>query len=51
MRKIRKPGTNEYPPYAKMYIDLLPDDQLILDHLKENFVEVQRFILSLPPGN
>jgi uncharacterized damage-inducible protein DinB len=47
--KIRKPAANEYPSYAKMYIDLLPDDQLILDHLKENFAGVRKFILSLPP--
>ena len=48
-KKIRKPAANEYPSYAKMYIDLLPDDQLILDHLKENFAGVRKFILSLPP--
>jgi uncharacterized damage-inducible protein DinB len=49
-RKIKKPAAKEYPAYAKMYMDLLPDDQLILDHLKENFTAIKRFILSLPPG-
>ena len=27
----------EYNPYAIMYIKLLPDDGLVLQHLKENF--------------
>jgi len=48
MRKIRKPGDEEYPSYAGMYINLLPNDELILDHLKKNFMEVKKFILSLP---
>jgi len=48
MRKIKKPGEEEYPSYAKMYIDLLQDDELILDHLKENFIVVKELILSLP---
>ena len=48
MRKITKPGDEEYPSYAGMYINLLPNDELILDHLKKNFMEVKKFILSLP---
>ena len=48
MKKIPKPKTDEYPPYAAMYIDLLPDDGLVLTHLEENFRYVKEFILSLP---
>ncbi len=48
MRKIQKPHPDEYPPYASMYIDLLPDDGLVLQHLEENFASVREFIRSLP---
>ena len=39
----------EYSPYAIMYIKLLPDDGLVLKHLKENYKRVRQFILSLHP--
>lgn len=39
----------EYNPYAIMYIKLLPDDGLVLKHLKENFKQVKEFIQSLSP--
>lgn len=48
MKKIQKPKPGEYPPYAAMYIDLLPDDDLVLQHLEENFRTTKEFILSLP---
>jgi uncharacterized damage-inducible protein DinB len=48
MKLINKPHTDEYPEYASMYINLLPDDGLILDHLKENFISTKKFIYSLP---
>lgn len=35
MRTITKPGPGEFPPYAAMYIDLLPDDGRVLAHLAE----------------
>ena len=48
MQRIPKPGEGEFNPYAIMYIKLLPDDDLVLKHLKQNFKIVQSFILSLP---
>lgn len=48
MRKIEKPKDGEFPSYASMYINLLPDDGLLLEHLKENFSKVKDFILALP---
>ena len=48
MRKIEKPKDGEFPQYAKMYMDLLPDDGLLLKHLKENFDKTREFILSIP---
>lgn len=48
MRKIEKPREGEYAPYAIMYIGLLPDDGLVLKHLKENYNRTRDFILSLP---
>jgi len=48
MKLISKPVSGEYPPYASMYIDLLPDDGLVLQHLEENLKKTQYFILSIP---
>ena len=46
MRKIQKPKEGEYAPYAIMYIDLLPDDGLVLKHLQDNLTTIQTFIPS-----
>jgi uncharacterized damage-inducible protein DinB len=48
MKKIEKPGEGEYAPYAIIYIGLLPDDGLVLRHLKDNLKATKNFILSLP---
>jgi len=48
MKRIQKPEEGEYNPYAIMYISLLPDDGLVLKHLKENFKTTKDLILSLP---
>lgn len=48
MKKIEKPQAGEFPPYAMMYIGLLPDDGLILKQLKDNFQTTKDFVLSLP---
>ena len=48
MRTIPKPLEGEYPPYAIMYIKLLPDDEMVLQHLKDNFIAVKELIYSLP---
>jgi uncharacterized damage-inducible protein DinB len=48
MRTIPKPLEGEYPPYAIMYMRLLPDDGLVLKHLWDNFIAVKEFIYSLP---
>lgn len=48
MRTIPKPNPGEYPPYARMYIDLLPDDGRLLEHLAENLRATTELIRSLP---
>ncbi len=48
MRRIEKPKAGEYPPYASVYIELLPDDGLVLRHMRENLKRTTAFILSLP---
>jgi uncharacterized damage-inducible protein DinB len=48
LRTIEKPREGEYPAYAHVYIDLLPDDGKILKHLADNFKASKKFILSLP---
>ena len=47
MRLIEKPKDGEFPPYANMYIKLLPDDGLLLKHLEDNFIATKELILSL----
>ena len=46
---IEKPKQGEYPAYAHIYIDLLPDDGLILQHLAENLRTTREFISSISP--
>lgn len=48
MRIIEPPQPGEYPPYAIMYMRLLPTDGQILDHLWDNFLTVKKLIYSLP---
>ncbi len=48
MRKITKPLPGEYPEYAIMYMKLLPDDGLVLQHMQESFIAVKELIYSLP---
>jgi len=47
-KKIEKPKPGEYPEYAAMYMKLVPDDGLLLKHLKDNFEVVNMLIRSLP---
>ena len=47
-RLIPKPEEGEYAPYAIMYIDLLPDDGRVLDHLQVNSQKTAAFIRSFP---
>jgi uncharacterized damage-inducible protein DinB len=48
MRIISKAKKGDYPAYAEMYMQLLPDDGLILQHLRDDFKMVKEFIYSLP---
>jgi hypothetical protein len=45
---IQKPREGEYPPYAQSYIDLLPDDGLILEYLSGNLKATKKFVASIP---
>src|SRR5215212_2763653 len=48
MKLIQRPEEGEFPAYAIMYIKLVPSDQLLLKHLKNNFEITKAFISSLP---
>ena len=48
MKLIEKPAAGEFPSYAARYIDLLPDDGLVLKHLAENFKATKNLVESLP---
>jgi len=49
MRRIPKPLDGEFAPYAIMYIGLLPDDGLVLQHLRDNLQTTRKLIRSLAP--
>ena len=48
MEKIEKPKEGEYPAYAIMYMKLLPEDGMLLQHLKAGFENMKKLIVSLP---
>lgn len=48
LRAIEKPREAEYPAYAYIYSDLLPDDGLILAHLENNLRSTKKFVASIP---
>jgi uncharacterized damage-inducible protein DinB len=48
MRRLEKPKPGDYPPYASMYLDLLPDDGFILKHLEDNLKITIDLISPLP---
>lgn len=47
IRLIAKPLPDEYPAYASMYMGWLPDDGLILMHLKDQIEKTGKFISRL----
>jgi hypothetical protein len=48
MRQIPKPTSSEHVAYVRQYIDLLPDDGLVLEHLRANLNATSAFLRSLP---
>jgi hypothetical protein len=48
MQQIQKPTESEYAAYVRIYIDLVPQDGLVLDHLYQGFASSREFILSFP---
>jgi uncharacterized damage-inducible protein DinB len=50
MRHIPRPATGEFPAYASMYIDLLPHDGNLLQHLQDNFEMVKKLVHLLSPA-
>jgi uncharacterized damage-inducible protein DinB len=48
LRTIDKPATGEYPPYAEMYIGLLPDDGHLLDHMEKAIGSTIDLVRSIP---
>jgi uncharacterized damage-inducible protein DinB len=49
MQKIQKPAEGEYAPYAITYIDLVPQDGLVINHLQDNMKSMPEFIRTFPP--
>jgi len=46
---IDKPGKDEYPSYAEMYMQLVPKDGRVLHHLETNGKVIENLYLSLAP--
>jgi uncharacterized damage-inducible protein DinB len=49
MKFIPKPEPGEYDPYTIMYIKLLPDDGMVLQHLYNNRQMIDKRLMSLTP--
>lgn len=47
-RIIHKPVTGEYAPYSIVYIDLIPDDGYVLQHLLDNVQITEELLIALP---
>jgi uncharacterized damage-inducible protein DinB len=47
-RVIQKPKSGEFPEYASMYIDLIPNDGKLLRHLWNNWQSTKHLIQKLP---
>ncbi|HWK04622.1 MAG TPA: DinB family protein [Puia sp.] len=47
IRLIAKPLPDEYPAYASMYMKWLPDDGLVLMHLKDQAEKTNKFVSRL----
>jgi uncharacterized damage-inducible protein DinB len=50
MRMIRKPEPGEYPAYASIYIDLVPNDGLLLEHLAQSAQSTAAVVRAAPPA-
>jgi len=48
LKVIQKPNKAEYPEYSNIYMDLLEDDGLVLQHLLDNSYKIKKFIYELP---
>ena len=48
MKHIPKPQPGEYPPYASAYIDLLPNDGNVLEHMQSNLKAVEELVRFMP---
>ena len=47
-RIIEKPEKDEYPDYGDAYLQLIPDDGRLLNHLARSFESTRDLFLSLP---
>lgn len=47
-RTIERPGQDEYPPYAEIYMELIKFDGTVLQHMKDSFAWLNSFIRELP---
>jgi uncharacterized damage-inducible protein DinB len=47
VRTIRKPNADEFPAYAGIYIDRLPNDGRLLEHMAENLRSTTELVLAL----
>lgn len=46
MKRIERPAAGEYAPYTLAYIDLVPSDELVLQHLQDDVQAVTDLFLT-----
>ena len=47
-RKIKKPKPQEYPEYSEIYMYLMADDDDVLRHLWQNYLDLKKLIYAIP---
>jgi hypothetical protein len=48
LQKIAKPAADEYAAYAGIYVELTPDDGMVLDDLAESAANVEKLFRAQP---
>ncbi len=48
MRHIRKPAPDEHTTYGSTYVNLVPDDGRVLQHLQDNLTVVKKMVQAYP---
>lgn len=48
LRTIPRPGKDEYPSYSEIYMELVADDGMVLQQLRDNLAAIKAMVYGLP---